>query len=508
MKKFSRKLFLFIALFIGLQSYAQTETEEYEYYDRIPEIVDGEPQYDDDSHPAWITTVDSKEWTYAAPVTVNPDNGAFHFGGNSGQERGTVSSPEFNTDGDMMMDLTVYQATQGGGNEKNEFTFTIHYRYEDADNNPHEYEVEILVDMKNLRIDVTKGTANVTTISEGNPKKYNITVPKPTGFDHDGHVQMFLNAAGGTEIGAGDGGSNKIDVYGDNLVLRDDWDNAERLRRNAGTKMKKVTIVRSYDKGWYTLSLPFDLTMKQFQRRFMANFDKSLADTYTWKEETSAEIWEHTYFTPDSKVMHFEKKYSASVDANPVLKAGVPYLIYIPTSITNTLFDFTKNESTPINEVNSGEIQEGDKVMVFTNITLASEETLFGTANTVEKATGYKFVSNLSKTDLSTVIDNNQIYYLSTDAEGENPVLKKPSDGSTNIKGFRAYFVSPKASASGEAKPFLSFMNEVPNSIGAVETQFNTDERVYNMQGQYVGKSLNDLPRGIYVVNHKKYVIK
>jgi hypothetical protein len=244
--------------------------------------------------------------------------------------------------------------------------------------------------------------------------------------------------------------------------------------------------------------------MKQFQRRFMAGFSKetALAGGYNWKDNTSAEIWEHTYFTPDSKVMHFEKKYG-EVDDATVLRAGVPYLIYIPNSITNTLYDFTRPGEGPDSE----DITESDKVMVFTNITLASEAVLTGSASTVEKETGYKFVSNLSKTDLSTVIANNQIYYLSTDAAGENPVLKKP-EGSTNIKGFRAYFVSPKASASGEAKPFLSFMNEVPNSIGAVETQFNTDERVYNMQGQYVGKSLKDLPRGIYVVNHKKYVIK
>jgi hypothetical protein len=191
-----------------------------------------------------------------------------------------------------------------------------------------------------------------------------------------------------------------------------------------------------------------------------------------------------------------------------VLRAGVPYLIYIPNSITNTLYDFTRPGEGPDSE----DITESDKVMVFTNITLASKEdieaALDGSGSTVEKETGYQFVSNLSKTDLSTVIANNQIYYLSTDDTGENPELKKPNTASTNIKGFRAYFVSPKASASGEAKPFLSFMNEVPNSIGAVETQFTTDERVYNMQGQYVGKSLKDLPRGIYVVNHKKYVIK
>lgn len=34
------------------------------------------------------------------------------------------------------------------------------------------------------------------------------------------------------------------------------------------------------------------------------------------------------------------------------------------------------------------------------------------------------------------------------------------------------------------------------------------DGKVYNMSGQYVGKSVNGLPKGMYIVNGKKYVIK
>ena len=507
MKKFSRKLFLFIALFIGLQSYAQTE---YEYYDRIPTVdpETGEPQYDDDSHPAWITTVDSKEWHIDPnePGAAVGPNGTFRFGSssytdgsaNSGKVWGTVSSPNFDVDGTLTLELNFDESNHAGWKNQPEIIFHITYKDADGVDKATTVTITLALEEQNFTISPTGAATGEHEYGTG---KYTFEIPLPADYASDGHTQMSIRAAGGLELGAGTGGgSNIIDVYGDNLVLRDDWDNAERLRRNAGTKMKKVTIVRPYDKGWYTLSLPFDLTMKQFQRRFMAGFSKetALANGYTWKEETSAEIWEHTYFTPDTKVMHFEKIYSEGEDA-AVMSAGVPYLIYIPNSITNTLYDFTRPGEGPDSE----DFTESDKVMVFTNITLASEAVLTGSASTVEKETGYKFVSNLSKTDLSDVIAANQIYYLGMD--GENPVLKKPSSASTNIMGFRAYFVSPKAA---EAKPFLSFMNEVPNSIGAVETQFNTDERVYNMQGQYVGKSLNDLPRGIYVVNHKKYVIK
>lgn len=60
MKKSLRNLFLLLALSVCTQLSAQ----EYEYYDRIPtyNVTTHEWTYDSDSHPAWITTVDSGEW--------------------------------------------------------------------------------------------------------------------------------------------------------------------------------------------------------------------------------------------------------------------------------------------------------------------------------------------------------------------------------------------------------------------------------------------------------------
>lgn len=62
MRKSLRILFLFLALFIGMQLSAQND---YEYYDRTPSYDETEHvwYYDSDSHPAWITTVDANEWT-------------------------------------------------------------------------------------------------------------------------------------------------------------------------------------------------------------------------------------------------------------------------------------------------------------------------------------------------------------------------------------------------------------------------------------------------------------
>lgn len=518
MEKIRKQLLLFMALFVGSQSYAQS-TDDYEYYDRIPTVntTTHEDEYDSDSHPAWITTVDSGEWDIDPnnPAAAVGPNGQFRFGSSSYDDGsanaanapwGTVSSPNFDVDKSLTLDLNFEKSNNAGQKNQPEIIFDMNYKDESGAEKSVTLTIKLFLKEERYTITVVPNSVNINVgySHVNNSGEYKFTVPFPDDYASDGHVKMSLRATGGLEVGTGqEGGSNTIDVYGDNLVLRDDWDNAERLRRNAGQKMRKVTIVRPYTNGWYTLSLPFDLTMKQFQRRFMAGFDKANADNYTWKEETSAEIWEYTSFTAANKVMRFTKSYGEGEDA-AVLSAGVPYLIYIPNSIENTLYDFTRPGEGPDSE----DFSTSDKVMVFTNITLASEEVLTGSASTVEQESGYKFVSNLSKTDLSSVMASNQIYYLGLD--GSTPVLKKPSaTSSTNIKGFRAYFVSPKED-SGAKPTLLSFIesSSEPTSIGSVEAQFTTEERVYNMQGQYVGKSLKDLPRGIYVVNHKKYVIK
>lgn len=504
MRKSLRILFLFLALFVGMQLFAQND---YEYYDRTPTYDETEHvwEYDPDSHPAWITTVDANEWTIpeGGQVASNSD-GQFRFGSsdwgdgsaNNGKITGTVTSPNFSTDTPLTLLLDFTQSNHAEW--KNHVIIDFHVTYKDTEGVDKTVDISIELNVQHQTWEI-----NPSNLASGEHENnvYTFLVPLPSDYGSDGHTQMSITAGGALIVGAGTqgGGGTTIDVYGDNLVLRDDWDNTERLRRNAGKKMKKVTIVRSYDKGWYTLSLPFNLTMKQFQRRFMAGFNKTNADTYTWKEATSAEIWEYSSFSDN--IMQFTKQYGDGSDAT-VLNAAVPYLIYVPQPIGNTLVDFTAPAY--IGE-GSEDVHEGEQVMVFTNITLAPEGTLFGTANVVEKETGYKFVSNLSKTDLASVMADNQIYYLHTDSDGENPKLYKPSSASTNIKGFRAYFTAPKETTTNPSA--LSFDNS-STSIGTVELPSIDNGRVFNLQGQLVNNSLKELPRGIYIVNHKKYVVK
>lgn len=82
-------------------------------------------------------------------------------------------------------------------------------------------------------------------------------------------------------------------------------------------------------------------------------------------------------------------------------------------------------------------------------------------------------------------------------AEGK---LAKINEGTT-MKGLRAYFVFPTSAAAAK----LNFDGET-TGINNIETNATVNGKVYNLNGQYVGNSLNGLKKGIYVVNGKKVI--
>lgn len=56
----------------------------------------------------------------------------------------------------------------------------------------------------------------------------------------------------------------------------------------------------------------------------------------------------------------------------------------------------------------------------------------------------------------------------------------------------------------------LSFTYSTNGGIKKIETaeQKLVDTRVYNLNGQYVGTTLNGLSKGVYIVNGKKMIVK
>lgn len=526
MKKLLRKQLLMLAMVCATTAYAQTlEFGDKYYYDWFQKTTTGEIIYDEGSQDAWVTTVDQDEWEIGAGGHVQTVDGGFKFGEPDGAMWGTVTSPDFDSNTTLTLRLDLSQSNVGA--KKSDFLVGFHISYKDNNNNEQNKILYIHINLKNgfkfnvydqvvsvyvqgnqqycvdsggHKVDPIDHTGILSATSEG--EIITIELLRRADYGSEGHITIDLSAHAGITIGASSNGSAKVDIYSDELVLRDDWDNTQRLIKNAGKKLKKVIVIRSYDKGWYTLSLPFDLTMKQFQRRYMASFNKAQADGgYTWnnwKSTSCAEIWHYDSFDEGSERMHFRKHDNDDY----VLRAGVPYLIYVPEDISSTLYDFTRTSD---EEVQSEDYRPGEEMMVFTNIVLQNPE------SSVSKVTkgSASFTSNLGATDIAGVIGSNYVYYLHTDTEGENPEFYAPGgtgENATKIKGFRAYVSSPKASG---AKKSLRFSDDnVVTSIDKVDVQSEKNMPIINLQGQHMNGDLKGLPRGIYIMNGKKYVIK
>ncbi|ETD18795.1 hypothetical protein [Prevotella phocaeensis] len=83
------------------------------------------------------------------------------------------------------------------------------------------------------------------------------------------------------------------------------------------------------------------------------------------------------------------------------------------------------------------------------------------------------------------------------------------------IYGFRCWIVDNSSTSSGSAKSFMELINindggvTSINHIADMKNHRNTD-KVYNLSGQCIGTydQIDRLPRGLYIVNGKKYVLK
>ena len=76
-----------------------------------------------------------------------------------------------------------------------------------------------------------------------------------------------------------------------------------------------------------------------------------------------------------------------------------------------------------------------------------------------------------------------------------------PAEGKETMKGFRAYFYNINGSTAGAALN-LSFGDAT--GIDGVAADAEKNVKVYNVNGQYVGTSLEALPKGLYIVGGKK----
>lgn len=146
--------------------------------------------------------------------------------------------------------------------------------------------------------------------------------------------------------------------------------------------------------------------------------------------------------------------------AATTMKAGVPYLIKPTESAKELVF-----KGVTIKNVDAVDRMVGDKYNMCG---------VFG-----------KYAMNTNGTEL----------FLKTDGK-----FYVPAVGKETMKGFRAYFLVPKNTAAAALN--LSFGDAT--GINGVAADAEKNVKVYNVNGQYVGTSLEALPKGLYIVGGKK----
>ena len=196
-----------------------------------------------------------------------------------------------------------------------------------------------------------------------------------------------------------------------------------------------VTLKRTFAAGWNTVCLPFTISDVE-------GFFGTGAKAYTFNSYVNGEL----NFSTTSE-----------------LTASYPYIIYVPTAITEDI--------------------------ELTDITIKSvdEEPFLYSKNGVYLRGTYAPIAAGQWTKSNT---DDIIYGVTTDGH----IMK--AGAAASIKGFRAYFDVPTAS---EVKA-LSFDGEDATAIQAIDGQHASDDAIYNIAGQRIQK----MQKGINIINGKK----
>ncbi len=207
---------------------------------------------------------------------------------------------------------------------------------------------------------------------------------------------------------------------------------------------------------WNMICLPFKLATSAYKKVF--GEDVKVAE---FKGVTKSE---------GGEVLSFDLAY---INEKNGMKAATPYLIFPSKDIPTDGLKF-----------------EGVKVSVKT---------------TAEQATGntdFRLIGTLEPTALTK--GNQQIVLMRS-----NQLKYMASGTTTPMQACRAYFEAVSGTDVTSAKAFKFSIDGVSTDVKLVEmngSPINADAKIYNLNGQQVGKSTDRLSHGIYIVAGKKVV--
>lgn len=169
------------------------------------------------------------------------------------------------------------------------------------------------------------------------------------------------------------------------------------------------------------------------------------------------------------------------------------------TSVTGTVMNFTPVTEMAANHpyiVNATETFTSKNIAGVTLKTIVNDENSVGFKNAEGSFSAY-YVGSPSVYKF-TSIAGDQLFL------GKDGKLYRPNAKDAQMKGMRAYFEVDDYTGT-EAKV------NIGGGLSSIDKLMNGEAmtgRVYNLNGQYVGNTLDGLAKGLYIMNGKKYVVK
>ncbi|MBR4389981.1 MAG: Ig-like domain-containing protein [Prevotella sp.] len=250
-------------------------------------------------------------------------------------------------------------------------------------------------------------------------------------------------------------------TIGDNTIVLDEDSEDDIETTDAAVNIRVRRTIAANQ--WSTICLPFNMTAEQVYASFGDDVQLQAFDSYDVDYDDDDNV--------KSILVHF-----GDIDIDEEgFYANYPYLI----KVSEPVEEFTvrsilePDEESAIAEYDNGKTGRQRKVY----------GTFYGT-----------YHAQTTVPESCLFISNNKFWY---------------STGLTKMKAFRGYFEFVDVLAD-MANANISFSFDGTTGIREINREQMADGAVYTIQGQFVGKDidLKKLPRGIYIINGKKQVIK
>lgn len=254
------------------------------------------------------------------------------------------------------------------------------------------------------------------------------------------------------KVGSGEGSNQESKAkYNYISVVTNDYQTATATSSNT---LDEITVNSFNAQNDVDVQLKRSLTPAQWNT-FCVPFTIS-EDVIAEKFGAGTQV--RTFGSMNGNVMNFA--------AATTIEAGKPYIVKPTKTVVDPIF-------TGVNIVESDPVQLGENGFY-----------MQGTYG--------------AKTDLTT--DGTNLFL------GDGNKFYKPAAGSTKMKGMRAFFIVPQGTNLAALRANIDGATTAIDELTTVVEQ-PTDNRIYNLQGQFVGTSFEGL-HGVYVQNGKKVLVK